>query len=127
MVFISATSVSLPGIKSILNKFYSASGLSVSLGKSELFCCGVPTHIHEDLAATVGLKIGTLPVRYLGVPHSFKKLSVADYKPLLDKITNRITCWSSKFLSYAGRLELIESVLSSLYSYWCTIFLRLCI
>lgn len=39
LVFTSVISSSLLGIKSILEKFYYVSGLGVSYGKSELFCC----------------------------------------------------------------------------------------
>lgn len=42
---------------------------------------------------------------------------------LISKITSRITCWSSKFLSYAGLLQLIKVVISSMQSYWSQIFL----
>lgn len=78
MVFTSATSSSLLGIKAIFDQFYSASGLDVSFGKSELFCCGVSLDVQNQLAATFGLRKGTLPVRYLGIPLSCKKPSVTD-------------------------------------------------
>lgn len=79
--------------------------------------------MQDHLVAIVGLQKGFLPVRYLEVPLSCRKLSVTDCQPLLDKITTHITSRASRFLSYAGRLQLIESVLSSLYGYWCTVFL----
>lgn len=71
----------------------------------------------------MGLKRGFLPVKYLGVPLTCRKLSGVDCRPLVDKITARITSWASKFLSYARSLQLIESMLSSLYGYWCPVFL----
>lgn len=77
----------------------------------------------SSLANIVGLQLGFLPVRYLGVPLSCRKLFRSDCKPLLEKITSRITSWAARLLSYAGRLQLIESVLASLYGYWCSIFL----
>ncbi|GAB2303754.1 hypothetical protein Dimus_038957 [Dionaea muscipula] len=52
-----------------------------------------------------------------------KKLRVSLYKPLIEKITCRITSWAGKLLSYAGRLQLIKSVLLSLHVYWAQIFL----
>lgn len=123
LVFTAATSSSLLGIKVALDEFYSVSGLKVSYGKSEVFCCGVPLEMQSSLAGIVGLQLGTLPVRYLGVPLSCKKLSPEDCQPLLDKIIARITSWASRYLFYAGRLQLIDLVLSSLYGYWCSIFL----
>ncbi|KAG5572105.1 hypothetical protein H5410_061871, partial [Solanum commersonii] len=35
------------------------------------------------------------------------KLSVNHFLPLIEKITAKITCWSAKLLSYAGRVQLI--------------------
>ncbi|XP_021847031.2 uncharacterized protein [Spinacia oleracea] len=42
---------------------------------------------------------------------------------LVDKITARLRCWSSRALSYAARCILINSVLLSLHSYWANIFI----
>lgn len=66
---------------------------------------------------------GELPFRYLGVPLSTKKLSVIQCQPLIRKILQRIDAWSTKFLSYAGRVQLIKSVLFGVQSYWCQVFL----
>lgn len=117
VVFSAATHSSLLGLKAILLKFLEVSGLAVSFAKSELFCSGVSLDTHTQLADILGLKKGQLPVRYLGVPLSCKKLTAIDCKPLLDKIASRITSWSSRCLSYAGRLQFIDSVLTSLYGY----------
>lgn len=58
-----------------------------------------------------------MPVRYLGVPLIFEKLSDRDYKPLIDKITSRIQSWTSKFIFFEGRLQLIQVVLLSMSKY----------
>lgn len=42
---------------------------------------------------------------------------------LIEKITERITCWSSKFLSYGGRLQLIKSMPFGVQTYWAQIFI----
>ena len=52
-----------------------------------------------------------------------KRLSAADCTLLIEKITARINCWTSKLLSYAGRLQLIQSVLFSIQNYWCRQFI----
>ncbi|VVA96482.1 unnamed protein product [Arabis nemorensis] len=65
------------------------------------------------------LSQGALPVRYL-VPH---KLGPQDYRPLIDKVISRISSWSAKHLSYAGRLQLIQSVIMSIINFWCSVFL----
>jgi hypothetical protein len=66
---------------------------------------------------------GKLPVRYLGVPLVSSKLSAMDCRVLIEKITSRIGSWTSRQLSFAGRLQLISSVLYGLQVYWTSIFI----
>lgn len=46
------------------------------------------------------------------------KLTTSDCRPLVNKPCDRIETWMSQFLAYAGRLQLIKSVLSSIKGYW---------
>jgi hypothetical protein len=69
------------------------------------------------------MKEGILPVRYLGVPLISSRLSSADCGVLLDKITGSIDSWFSRNLSYAGRLQLLSSVLYGLQVYWTGLFI----
>ncbi|GJU91627.1 hypothetical protein Tco_1304050 [Tanacetum coccineum] len=62
-------------------------------------------------------------MRYLGVPLLAKCLSVNDCRQLIDKVKERIGDWKNKFLSYAGRLQLISSVLASMQNYWASVYL----
>ena len=62
-------------------------------------------------------------MRYLGVPLITTKLQYADCKTLIDKITSRIKTWTNRYLTYAGRIQLISSVLSSMHTYWCSLFI----
>ncbi|GKA87979.1 RNA-directed DNA polymerase, eukaryota, reverse transcriptase zinc-binding domain protein [Tanacetum coccineum] len=65
----------------------------------------------------------TLPMKYLEVPLMTKRLSSKDCRQLIDKVKNRVDDWKNKYLSYAGRLQLIASVLSSLNVYWTVVLL----
>lgn len=71
----------------------------------------------------MGMPIGVLPLRYLGVPLSHKKLSVAQCFPLVERISKRILHLTAKNLPYAARLVLIKSVLVSIKNYWSQLFL----
>ena len=62
-------------------------------------------------------------MKYLGVPLISTRLSNCDCQPLLDKIMTRIQSWTSRALSYAGRLQLNLSVLYSIQQYWCSMFI----
>nr|XP_043637979.1 uncharacterized protein LOC122608979 [Erigeron canadensis] len=39
---------------------------------------------------------------------------------LIERVRNRVSDWKNKFLSFAGRLQLVQSVLSSMHVYWAT-------
>lgn len=64
-----------------------------------------------------------LPVRYLGVPLIARKLSALGCKALLERITARINSWASKKLSFAGRFQLLSSVMFSIQVYWSSMFI----
>ncbi|KAE8676652.1 putative Erythronate-4-phosphate dehydrogenase family protein [Hibiscus syriacus] len=57
--------------------------------------------------ATTGFRVRRLPIRYLGVPLLPKKLTENDCATLVDRIKAMMGPWSSKLLSYAGRLQLV--------------------
>src|SRR4051794_36929897 len=57
-----------------------------------------------------------MPFTYLGLPMGITKPSVTDLMPLVDKIERRLTS-TSMWLSFGGRVQLINSALSSLISY----------
>ena len=65
----------------------------------------------------------TLPVKYLGVPLISTRLVYRDCKELVEKVQHRIQDWKNKFLSFAGRLQLVQSVLSSMHVYWASVFI----
>lgn len=70
----------------------------------------------------MGLQQGSFPVCYLGVPLSSKKMRNQDFQPLLDKLAKKFSSWSVKYLSFAGRLQLIRSVIYSTITFWASIF-----
>lgn len=65
---------------------------------------------------------GQLPIRYLGLPLLTKRMTVDDYLPLVEKIRKRMSSWTGRFLSHAGRLQLINSVITSLANFWFQAF-----
>ncbi|GAV92767.1 zf-RVT domain-containing protein, partial [Cephalotus follicularis] len=66
---------------------------------------------------------GILPVKYLGLPLITSRLTKRDCTPLIENILARVNSWTSRSLSYAGRLQLIKSTLASMQVFWCSTFL----
>ena len=91
--------------------FEELKGLSVNQSKSEVFCSAVPASLQAQILSILRFRAWKLPVRYSGIPLIAGKLSFTDCAPLIDKITARIRCWTAKYLSFSGRVQLIQSML----------------
>nr|GEW98105.1 RNA-directed DNA polymerase, eukaryota, reverse transcriptase zinc-binding domain protein [Tanacetum cinerariifolium] len=114
---------SLEVIKKSLDEFSHVSSLNPNLGKNTIFFDSIKEREKHDLLEILPFKCGKLLVRYLGVPLLAKRLSVMDYKVLINKVEERINCWRNKTLSYVGRVLLLASVLSSMQIYWASVYL----
>ncbi|XP_021737525.1 uncharacterized protein LOC110704045 [Chenopodium quinoa] len=123
LLFSRADSISIQLLLQAFQKFSCASGLMANLSKSEVYFGGISDFDKDQLQTALGMSRGSLPFRYLGVPLSFKKLIVAQCRPLVERVTTRIGCWTSRNLSYDGRLQLIKSVLVGIQAYWAQIFI----
>lgn len=64
-----------------------------------------------------------LPVKYLGVPLISTRLQHQECKILVERVRDRIGDWRNKSLSFAGRLQLVISVMSSMHVYWSSVFI----
>ncbi|KAL0293769.1 UNVERIFIED_CONTAM: Retrovirus-related Pol polyprotein from type-2 retrotransposable element R2DM [Sesamum angustifolium] len=106
-----------------LDRFATLSGLHTNPQKSQLIISKAASGLRDSLLATLGFQEGRLPVRYLGLPLISARLSIADCQPLLQKIDSRIKGWEGVQLSFAGRVQLIKSVLISFEVYWAMAFI----
>jgi len=104
-----------------LERFRIMSGLRVNVSKSSMFVASVSDLEREDMMEITGFKPGVFPFRYLGIPISDCGLKVIQFKPLLDKISGYLNAWAKKTISFAGRRELIASVLQGSAGFWLAI------
>lgn len=70
-----------------------------------------------------GCQVGTLPMKYLGVPVSFPALKNKDWDFLDAKFLKRLEAWKSCSLSMGGKTILLNASLSNLPSYHMSMFL----
>ncbi|GJX90326.1 zinc knuckle CX2CX4HX4C containing protein [Tanacetum coccineum] len=80
----------------------------------------------EVLTLILQRRVCYLSVRYLGVPLISSRLLYRDCKVLVEKLESRVNDWRNKFLSLAGRLQLIRFVLSSMHIYLDSVFFLPC-
>lgn len=85
-----------------LNLCTTTTGLKASPTKSNIYGCGMTDQELQRIVDSSNFKVGTLPVRYLGVPISAKKLSAADCEKLIKKMTCRIRNWSTRNIFFVG-------------------------
>lgn len=110
-------------VRERIDKFSASSGLCVSPQKTHVFFGSVKVITKQQILEVLGYVEGKLPVRYLGLPLIASKLSVADCHPVIDKFKKKVSEWSSKKLTYAGRLLLINAILFHYQTYWSMVFL----
>ncbi|CAA7047953.1 unnamed protein product [Microthlaspi erraticum] len=122
LIFLEGSADSVDGVLKILAQFEKMSGLAVNITKTSMFCSGVSTQVLNDLRNRFSLEAASLPIRYLGLPLSSKKLSVNDCDPLISKIRMKMSSWMHRPLSFAGRLTLLSSVISGLIVFWTQAF-----
>ena len=79
----------------------------------------------EVIRGIIGFCQGSFPIRYLRIPVEDSRLSIAQFSPLIDKISSYISAWAGANLSYDGRTELIKSVLQGVECFWLSILLIL--
>ena len=83
---------------------------------------GVNSEEASHFVVSMGFILGYLPVRYLGLPLLSGRLQTSNCDHVIQQITSWIRSWSAKVLSFAGRLQLVRSMLHSLQVYWASVF-----
>jgi hypothetical protein len=81
-----------------------------------IYCINVPEAKMEILANTFQCKIRSYPFPYLGLPMGLTKPKLESLLPLVQKIERRLSS-TSQFLLLAGRLQMVNTLFSSLYAH----------
>ncbi|KAL2901703.1 hypothetical protein RDABS01_026785 [Bienertia sinuspersici] len=103
--------------------FSLSSGLQASREKTEVYTCGMKEEQVQQILQDTGFRRGSLPFKHLGIPIRSKRISIGQCETLIEKMTARIRIWSSKNMSYAARVQLINAVLLSIHQYWAQVFI----
>ena len=76
----------------------------------------------ECFGGSLYCHVGSLPLHYLGMPlgASYKALEI--WNPIIEKIERRLVGWQKMYLSKGGHLTLLKSTLSSLPTYYLSLF-----
>jgi hypothetical protein len=121
ILFCDANVDQLVYVRMVLTCFEAVTGLRVNMAKSEMVPVGEVQNIAE-LADSLCCHIGGLPLSYLGMPLGASYKAVAVWNPILEKLERRLSGWQKLYLSKGGRLTLLKSTLSSLPTYFLSLF-----
>jgi hypothetical protein len=121
LIFCGAERDHLVHLKGVLMCFEAVSELRINLGKSELALIGQVSDM-QGLASVLGGRIISLPMKYLGLPLGARYKSKDIWNPILEKMEKYLAGWKRGYLSKGGRLTLIKSTLSSLPTYFLSLF-----
>ena len=96
-------------------------GLKVNVAKSEMVPIREVNNVHA-LAKILGCRVGALPLTYLGMLLGASHKSPSIWNPILEKIEWKLAGWKKLYLLKGGRLTLLKSTLSSLTTYFLSLF-----
>ncbi|XP_074293061.1 uncharacterized protein LOC141619965 [Silene latifolia] len=107
----------------IIKDYCEASGQRLNVDKSGILFSPNTTLIKAQRTMKVfDIKKNNGIGKNLGIPAEFKESKQGIFNALIDHVTRRISSWNGIFLSPAGRLTLISSVLSNLSNYFISVF-----
>jgi hypothetical protein len=108
-------------LKALLNSFALSTGLKVNFAKSFLIPINLSVERTKHLAATFGCSVGSFPFTYLGLPLGLTKPRIEDFLPLVTRCERRLVS-TSLFLSQAGKLQMVNSIFTSLPMFFMSTF-----
>jgi hypothetical protein len=121
LIFCGAQAEHVRNLRCTFLCFEAVSGLRINLGKFELVPIGEVEDV-ESLAHILGCRIGSLPTTYLAMPlgASFKYISI--WNGVIENVERRLASWKKLYLYKGGRVTLIHSTLSSIPTYYLSLF-----
>lgn len=115
LFFCRTNAKSLTTLQKILSLYETASGQKINAQKSGItFSNLAPTELKEKIKQELGIEKEGGAGKYLGIPEHFGRKKSDVFTSMVDKIRQRAASWSTRYLSLAGKLTLLKSVLSAM-------------
>jgi hypothetical protein len=103
-------------------KYAEASGQFVNPRKSFIYAGVVSSQRLHHIATQLGFNIGVLPFVYLGAPIFKGKPKKCHLQPIADKIKSKLSAWKASYLSMAGRMQLLKSVIQGMMVHTISVY-----
>ncbi|WKA00162.1 hypothetical protein VitviT2T_018548 [Vitis vinifera] len=122
-IFFSNTSEEdLQTLKSLLLVFGQIFGLKVNLDKNNIYGINLEQNHLSKLAELLDCKAFRWPIPYLGLPLGGNPKACGFWDPVIERISKRLDGWQKVFLSFRGRITLIQSCLTHMPYYFISLF-----
>ncbi|XP_073149181.1 uncharacterized protein [Henckelia pumila] len=109
-----------------VDKFGKTAGLRANALKSNIFLVAVKEPVRREIIRMSGYQEGSFPFCYLEIPLTAWRLTERDFSGLVDTIARKVDAWPRHTLSYAGKLELLRSVVQGVECFWLSVLTILC-
>uniref|UniRef100_A0A803PV51 Reverse transcriptase domain-containing protein n=1 Tax=Cannabis sativa TaxID=3483 RepID=A0A803PV51_CANSA len=123
MIFCKGNENSVRFIHEAFTLFCDTTYLKANMNKSAIYFGGVNEVTKRAILNLMNMEEGSFPLRYLGVKLRLTNWKTSDCGCILDKVNLKLNNWASKFLSFAGRAQLIHSVLLGIRKFWMNLFI----
>jgi len=104
MIFCQANIDSMGFVRRVLDDFVVLLRLVINLEKIHVFISGMDDDLKASIFDLLCFRLGSSPIRYLGVPLITTRLKHSDCMALVEQILSKIRLWTSTSLTYAGHL-----------------------
>jgi len=109
-------------LKAILRGFELASGLKINFHKSKLAGINVQSYSLDCYTKTLNCTQMGIPFKYLRIEVGGNPRKEQFWEPVINKIKARLSVWKGRFLTLAGRICLIKSVITAIPLYYLSLF-----
>nr|GEW77578.1 RNA-directed DNA polymerase, eukaryota [Tanacetum cinerariifolium] len=106
----------------ILRCFFLVSGLKINVHKSNILSICVSDEETSGMANVIGCRTSKLPLKYLGVLVGCNMSRCANWDAIINKFSYKLSRWKACMIFVGGRLTLIKPVLSSLPTYFMSLY-----
>jgi ribonuclease HI len=122
MIYCKGNLAGLRALKALFATYAAESGQCISHTKSTIFSGSITPRRLALIVDLLNFRTGSMPFNYLGVPIFKGKPKVSHLQPIADKIKVKLSAWKASLLSFAGRVQLVKSVIQSMLTYSITIY-----
>lgn len=115
LIFTKGCDSNVRNLMNILIKFCDVTGQRINQAKSGIFFSKHIPDAHKEMILNITqFQESQLPAIYLGAPLFQGRIKSIYFDELVSKLNRKIRGWMRNYLSFAGRVTLVQSVLSSM-------------